>query len=100
MTSDVQSPIVMDTSQFMEREEEFQPFDYHSLINADIEKVNTSEHVVDGVSLKEGCIGSYSKNFSTLCLDDDMSLESYELAEECVDEEQESYILKFAPDKE
>ncbi|XP_075106006.1 uncharacterized protein LOC107829108 [Nicotiana tabacum] len=40
-------------------------------------------------------IGPHSKHFSTLCLDDDMKIESSEPLEESRNEEQSAYILEF-----
>lgn len=61
----------METSHSIEREEEFQLFIYHYLIVADVEKVNKSEYVMDGVSMNMGYVKSHSN--------DEMSLKSYEL---------------------
>ena len=98
--SDVQSPIVVETSHSVEKEEECQQFNYHCLIEDDVEREYKCKNLAASASGKVGRIGSHSKHFSTLCLDDDMYFESSELVEDCVDEEQESYILKFAPDKQ
>ncbi|KAG5605106.1 hypothetical protein H5410_026598 [Solanum commersonii] len=55
-----------------------------------------SVNVVNNATLKLRHLGPHSKYFSTLCLDDDMKSESSELMEECIDEEQGPYILKFS----
>lgn len=62
--------------------------------------MNKIECVVEYVSFKVVLVGLHSKNFSTLCLDDVLSVESSKIVEECKDEGQESYILNFAPDKQ
>ena len=62
--------------------------------------MNKSECVVDSVNFEVGLVGPHSKHFSTLFLDDILSVESFEIVEEYEDEEQESYILDFTPDKQ
>ena len=44
---------------------------------------------------KLGRIGPHSNHFSTLCLDDEKLIESFEPIEECMEEEQCVYILEF-----
>ena len=53
----------------------------------DVEKVNKSENVVDSVNFEVGLIGPHSKHFSTLYLDDILSVELFKIVEECEDEE-------------
>ena len=55
----------------------------------DVEDVESPEvHVCER-------IGPHSKHFSTLCLDDDIEIESSESLEESRNNEQDAYILEF-----
>ena len=63
-------------------------------------KVNKSESVEDTVNFEVVLVGPHLKYFSTVCLDDILSVESFKIVEECEDEEQESCILDFTLDKQ
>ena len=89
-----------DISQFAEQTQESQPLNYHLYFETEIEKLNKSKCVVDSVNFEVGLVGPHSKHFSTLFLDDILSVESFEIVEEYEDEEQESYILDFTSDKQ
>ncbi|KAG5589958.1 hypothetical protein H5410_040472 [Solanum commersonii] len=83
--SDAQLPIVVDNDQLVEQKEEFQPFNYTLFFNIDVEKEYKSENVVKNVALELRQLEFQSKHFSV----------KSELMDKCIDEEQDSYILKF-----
>ncbi|KAG5571858.1 hypothetical protein H5410_061624 [Solanum commersonii] len=83
--SKAQLSIVVDDDQLVEQKEEFQPFNYTLFLNIDVEKEYKSENVVNNVALELRQLESHSKYFSI----------SSELMDECIDEEQDPYILKF-----
>lgn len=89
-----------DTSHFVERTQEFQPFNCYLSLETKIEKVNKNECVVDDVNIEVVLVGPYSRHYSKLCLDDDMSVEPSEIVEKCKVVEQESYILNFVLEKQ
>jgi len=65
------------------------------LEDATFGKEYKTERVAINVSLEEGRIRPLSNHFSTLCFDVDVSSESSDLMENCIDEEQGPYILRF-----
>ena len=83
--SEAQLPIVVDDDQLVEQKEEFQPFNYILFLNIDVEKEYKSENVVNSAALELRELESHSKHFSI----------KSELMDECIDEEQGPYILKF-----
>ncbi|KAG5591341.1 hypothetical protein H5410_041855 [Solanum commersonii] len=83
--SDVQSPIVVDDDQLVEQKEEFQPFNYTLFLKIEVKKEYKNENVVNNVALELRLLESHSKHFSI----------KSELMDECIDEEQGPYILKF-----
>ena len=87
----------------LEAKEEAKPISYEDsspIQSKNVEKMNKSECVEDSVNFEVGFVGPHSKHFSTLCLDDILSVESSKIVEDCEDEEQESYILYFTLDKQ
>ena len=62
--------------------------------------MNKSECVIDSVNFDVELVGPYSKHFCILYLDDILSVESSKIVAECEEEEEKSYILDFAPDKQ
>uniref|UniRef100_A0A0V0IYI3 Putative ovule protein n=1 Tax=Solanum chacoense TaxID=4108 RepID=A0A0V0IYI3_SOLCH len=83
--SEAQLPNVVDDDQLVEQKEEFQPFSYTLFLNIDVEKECKSENVVKNVAFELKQLESHSKHFSI----------SSELMDECIDEVQVPYILKF-----
>ncbi|KAG5598281.1 hypothetical protein H5410_029651 [Solanum commersonii] len=83
--SDAQLLIVVDDDQLVEQKEEFQPFNYTLFLNIDVEKEYKSENIVKNAALESRQLQSHSKHFSI----------KFELMDECTDEEQGPYILKF-----
>ncbi|KAG5620135.1 hypothetical protein H5410_005353 [Solanum commersonii] len=83
--SEAQLPIVMDNDQLVEQKEKFQPFNYTLFVNIDVKKEYKSENVVNNIALELRQLESHSKHFSV----------KSELMDECIDELQGPYILKF-----
>uniref|UniRef100_M1E0V5 Uncharacterized protein n=1 Tax=Solanum tuberosum TaxID=4113 RepID=M1E0V5_SOLTU len=89
--SDAQLSIVVDDDQQVEQKEEFQPLNYTLFLNINVEKKYKSENVVNNVALELRQVESHSKHFSI----------KFELMDECIDEEQDPYILRFfSPSKQ
>ena len=63
-----------DISQFEKKTQELKPLDCYLDLETDIENLNKSECIVDSVNFEVGLIGPHSKHFSTLCLDDILSV--------------------------
>ncbi|KAG5615124.1 hypothetical protein H5410_014948 [Solanum commersonii] len=82
---DAQLSIVVDDDQQVEQKEEFQPLNYTLFLNINVEKEYKSENVVNNVALELRHFESHSKHISI----------SSELMDECIDEVQGPYILKF-----
>ncbi|KAG5617791.1 hypothetical protein H5410_017615 [Solanum commersonii] len=83
--SDAQLSIVVDDDQQVEQKEEFQSLNHNLFLNIDVEKEYKSKNVVNNVVLELSQFESHSKHFSI----------KSELIDECIDEEQDPYILKF-----
>ncbi|KAG5609355.1 hypothetical protein H5410_020636 [Solanum commersonii] len=83
--SNAQLSIVVDDDQQVEQKEEFQPLNYTLFFNIDVEKEYKSENAVNNVALELRQFESHSKHFSI----------KSKLIDECIDEEQYPYILRF-----
>ncbi|KAG5571844.1 hypothetical protein H5410_061610 [Solanum commersonii] len=83
--SETQLPIIVDDDQLVEQKEELRAFNYTLFLNTNVEKEYKSENVVNIVALELRQFEYHSKHFSI----------SSELMDECIDEEQGPYILKF-----
>ncbi|KAG5632770.1 hypothetical protein H5410_004487 [Solanum commersonii] len=83
--SDAELSIVVDDDQQVEQKDEFQPLNYTLFLNIDVEKEYKSENVVNNVALELRQFESHSKHFSI----------KFELMDECIDKEQDPYILRF-----
>jgi len=85
--SDALQPIIVDTSQLMERKEEFQLFDHNIINNAKVDEECKIENVNNNAIFELERIGPHSKYFSTFCLVGDMGIDPVEHMEELMDED-------------